>query len=231
MCNFLLANKKKYFRYVLILIIFYAFMSQIILNCVARAEIGKSASKKFRAEGLIPLVVYTKDGKNINLLASLNHLLKLTNEDPSFLNRTFVLKVFEGIENKDIALFKTEITAKPKNEIVVVVKDMQFSATKDIVSHIDFKETKIGAKEKIKVAVKFENRLLSNALKFGGMLQVFKYNPEIIATVGSFPEYLLIDLTGMSSGTVIKMSNMKLPEGCSMVREFDIAKVCGKKGL
>ena len=206
-------------------------MSQIVLNCVARAETGKSASKKFRAEGLVPLVVYTKDGKNINLLASFNHLLKLTNEDPSFLNRTFVLKIFEGVANKDIALFKTEITAKPVKEVVVVVKDIQFSATKDTVSHVDFKETAIGAKEKIKVAIKFENRLLSNALKFGGMLQVFNYNPEIIATVGQFPEYLSVDLTGMSSGTVIKMSKIPLPEGCSMTREFDIAKVCGKKGL
>lgn len=206
-------------------------MSQIILNCVARAELGKSASKKFRSLGLTPLVVYTKDGKNINLLGSFSHIDKLVSEDPSFLNREFVLRVFEGVSDKEISLFKTEITKKSSQEIVAIVKDIQFSAIKDRVSHIDFKQTKKGEVEKVKMAIKFENKLLSNALKFGGMLQVFTYNPEVLVKVGNIPDYISIDLTGMSSGTVIRMSSLTLPEGVKMSRDYDIAKVCGKKGL
>ncbi len=205
--------------------------NQITLNCVARAELGKSASKKFRSLGLTPVVVYTKDGNNLNLLVSFSHIDKLTDVDPSFMNRPFTLKIFEGVADIDISLFKTEITKKPVKEILVVAKDIQFSAVKNRPAHIDFKETSIGSIEKVKIAIKFENKLLSNALKFGGMLQVFNYNPEVNVTVGKIPEYLTIDLTGMPSGKVIRLSELKLPDGVSMVREFDIAKVCGKKGL
>ena len=62
----------------------------IVLNCVARASLGKSASKNVRLGGVIPAVVYTKDGKNLNVLISSSQMEKLIT-DPSFM--TYVLKL------------------------------------------------------------------------------------------------------------------------------------------
>jgi len=202
----------------------------IVLNCVARASLGKSASKNVRLDGVIPAVVYTKDGKNLNVLISSSQIEKLIT-DPSFMTYILKLKVFENIEHATIANFKVEINQKSILEIHVITKDIQFHIVKDKVTHIDFKAVTEGDAVNVKIPVKFINKNECMPLKFGGNLNVMNYNPLIKGIVGKIPPYLEIDLTGRKSNTIIRLSEAKIPENVTIIKDCDIAKVCGKRGL
>ncbi|QED23757.1 50S ribosomal protein L25 [Candidatus Deianiraea vastatrix] len=203
----------------------------IILNCVARASIGKSASREVRTSGVLPAVIYTKDGKNLNVLLSLSQIEKLTTNS-SFMTEVFTLKIFDNVEMKDIANFKTEISKKPVAEYQVITKDIQFRVNK--ILHIDLQVVKKGDKIKVAVPVKFVNKLECLPIKFGGYLNVMNYNPKVIAEVGKIPPFIEVDLKGLKSNHIIRLEDIlsKLEKGANlqMIKNCDIAKVCGKRG-
>ena len=78
---------------------------------------------------------------------------------------------------------------------------------------------------KIEVPVHFKNHETSVGLKKGGTLEVIRHVVELACPADKIPEELVIDLASHDIGDVIRISEVKLPEGVrpAMDRDFVIA--------
>ncbi len=201
----------------------------IVLNCVARASSGKSASRKARSQSLVPSVIYTKDGKNINVslyLIEIENLLK----DSHFYTKTLTLRVFPETCQDKIKKLGAEISEKPVAEYMVIPREAQFNVISDRPSHLDFAIVKKGDKVKVDVPVKLHNAEKNPVIRFGGSLLVLAYNVKIVCHVGDIPLQIDIDVSATKSGQILRISDLTLPQNCSMLKDRDIVKISGKRG-
>lgn len=202
----------------------------IKLNSISRKSLGKAASRKSRKGGLVPAVIYSKEGENKTVLVSASYLSKLTSEDKSLMTRVFEVSVFENIDESNIVDFKAEIKEKPVYKIQAIIKEIQADPMTYRAQSIDFKEVEKNEVVSVEVPVKFINREKCDVLKFGGFLHVLNFNPKVKVGISSIPEYLEYDLSSCKAGQIIRFEDFTLPKGVSMFKNCDIAKVTGKKG-
>lgn len=200
----------------------------IVINCVSRTSMGKTASKALRKNNLIPGIVYNKEtGENINI-SMYNVMIENVLKDPHFYTKTFTLRVFPEASVDQLKNLKVEITDKPVAEYNVIPKDIQFNVLTDRPSHLDFSIVKTGDKVKVEIPVKFLNREKNQILKFGGVLLVLAYNVRLYCIVGSIPEQIEIDVADLKPGKVLRLSDLTLPKNCQLMKDRDIAKISGK---
>lgn len=202
----------------------------IVLNTVSRSSFGKTSMKKYKKLGFIPSVVYMKDGKNLHLFVSKIQLDKLIS-DFTFMTKIFELNIFPEDKIELIKNPKTEISDKPVLKVKVVVKDVQFDKVTDFSIHFDFKAVEDGDIVKIAIPISFKNRDKCPTLKFGGTLLTLNYNPVIKCKIPNIPSTLDVDLTNLPVNTVVRISDLKLPKDCFIVKDRDIVKISGKKSI
>ena len=202
----------------------------VILNCVARASSGKSASRILRRENLLPCVIYTKNGQNVNVCLYLIEIENLI-RDPHFYTKAITLKVFPESCVEQIKKLKSEVNEKSIAEYTVLPRDVQFNVLTDRPTHLDFAIVKKGDRVKVEIPVKFHNADKNAAIKFGGSLLVLSYNIKIMCTVGSIPSQIDIDVINSKSGQILRISDLILPEHCNIIKDRDIVKISGKRGM
>jgi len=104
---------------------------------------------------------------------------------------------------------------------------VQFHAVTDEPVHFDLFRVSEHQLIKIEVPVHFKNHESSVGLKKGGTLEIIRHTVELACPADQIPEELVIDLAGHDIGDVIRISEVKLPEGVktAMDRDFVIANV------
>ena len=123
-------------------------------------------------------------------------------------------------------LFRS-IKVNGKNERVLP-RDVQRHPVTSAPLHVDFLRISAGATIAVNVGVVFENEELSPGLKRGGVLNVVRYEIELVCPAAAIPEQIVIDLTGLDIGDGIHISNVKLPPDVEPViadRDFTIATI------
>ncbi|MGA0023225.1 MAG: 50S ribosomal protein L25/general stress protein Ctc [Burkholderiales bacterium] len=159
-----------------------------------RTKEGKGASRRLRATGRVPGVVYGagKDAQSVEFdhKALLRHL-KLEAFHASILDLTV-----EGQKDR------------------VLLRDFQMHPWKEQVQHVDFQ--RIDPKKKIHMAVPlhFMNAEVSPGVKLGkGVVQHIINELEIQCLPDHLPEYIEVDLKDLELGHSIHVSELKLPDG------------------
>ncbi|MAD46977.1 MAG: 50S ribosomal protein L25/general stress protein Ctc [Oceanospirillaceae bacterium] len=178
-------------------------MSEFTLSAELREEAGKGASRRLRRERLVPAIVYGgKAGGNdrkpqpISVLA--NELYKLL-EDEAF---------YSSIITLDIA---------GKSE-QVILKDLQRHPAKPLVWHADFLRVNKSTKIKATVPLHFLNEETCVGVKLGGGKITHQMTAlDINCSAGDLPEYVEVDMAAVEVGTVIHLSDLKLPKGVESV--------------
>ena len=107
----------------------------------------------------------------------------------------------------------------------VIAKAIQFHPVTDEPIHFDLYRVDEHQLIKIEVPVHFKNQDISVGLKKGGTLEVIRHSVELACPADKIPEELVIDLAHHDLGDVIRISEVKLPEGVkpAMDRDFVIA--------
>jgi large subunit ribosomal protein L25 len=167
---------------------------KIEVTAFPRTSQGKGASRRLRATGRVPGVIYGagKDAQNVEFdhKALLRHL-KLEAFHSSILDLTV-----EG--KKDRAL----------------LRDFQMHPFKEQVQHVDFQ--RVDPKKKIHMAVPlhFMNADIAPGVKLGkGVVQHIINELEILCLPDDLPEYIEVDLKDLELGHAIHLSDLKLPKG------------------
>ena len=169
-------------------------MAEINLKATTGRELGSGPSKRIRAEGNVPGVVYGLDADPIPVTVEWRPLREaLTTE--AGLNALIDLEV-----DGDVAL--------------TVVKELQRHPIKGNVLHIDFLRVSADAEITVEVPIVLEGEAKA-VLSEGGTVDHLLYTLSINAKPADIPNELTVDISELEINGSIHVSDIKLPSGVS----------------
>ena len=183
----------------------------ITINTKIRNEIGTSCAKKLKKQGLIPAVIYNKDG-NINLSIDAHQFLfeyKKGNSTTTVLN----LKIDD---NKHYRAIPYKIELDPVSDAPIHIDFMLCNANKPIIAQ---------------AKINFTNSDKSPGLKRGGFLHVVTRKVTLICEGEKYiPTTIEGDVGSLHVGAKFRSSQLKIPEGCKLEKKgnFLIASIIGR---
>ncbi len=159
-----------------------------------RKDEGKGASRRLRRAGMVPAVVY--GAKEAPQSIQLEH------------NTVYLASKNEWFYSSILDLKMGASTTK------VLLRDMQRHPFKLQIAHIDFQRVNENEAIRIRVPLHFLNEEKSPAGKMAGVIISHTMTDVEISTLPrNLPEFIEVDLSALSVGDIVHMSDIKLPEG------------------
>lgn len=171
-------------------------MSQSIdLYAQVRTDLGKGASRRLRHENKVPAVLYGAGQDAVAL--TLDHD-KVNNAaaHESFYSRILTL----SIDGKNVD---------------AIIKDMQRHPFKPKLVHLDFQRVDNKQELVTHVPLHFINE--EETQKAGGVIVRHLNEVEVSVLPKDLPEFIEVDLAGLEVGENIHLTDLKLPEGVTLV--------------
>lgn len=169
-----------------------------VLNVKARATKGTADARRLRKTGMIPAVIYSKgkESKSISVPAT---------------------------EWNAISRFEINIVSLMEDgkETLALLKEVQHNFIGSGALHLDFQEIDRNEKVTAKIAIRagFEAPI---GATYGGMLEQNLHELEVSALPQNMPEVVEVDVSKLNVGDLLKVSDVKLPEGVSAVTDPEI---------
>lgn len=191
-------------------------MAEHNIKAAGRKDEGKGASRRLRHAGLIPAVIYGGEAAPQSL--QLEH------------EKTWLASQHEWFYSSILDL---EIDGKVQKALL---RDIQRHPFKQIIMHIDFQRVDVNKALRTAVPLHFLNEDVSPAGKAAEVVVTHELNEVVIECLPKdLPEFLEIDLSELTVGTILHLSDLKLPEGVSIPelklgKEHDLALVIAKHG-
>lgn len=167
------------------------------LNAEARAEKGTGASRRLRRAGKVPAVVYGA-GKEPQMLQVDHDPLYNQLRNEAFLTSIITIKV-DGSSDQ------------------AVLRDVQLHPFKPRVQHLDLQRISATEKLHMRVPLHFVGQDASPGVKQqGGVASHLMTDVEVTCLPKDLPEYLEIDMSNLSIGQSVHLSDIKLPNGIAL---------------
>jgi large subunit ribosomal protein L25 len=176
-------------------------MSTSKLVAKSRPTKGSAASRRLRAEGHIPGVIYGQGMAPISVTVERRDL-RLALSGAAGVNTVLSLDV-DG-------------TAYP-----AVVKDLQRHPIRRTVSHIDFLAVNMNEEITVHVPLRIEGEAKA-VIAEGGLVDPAVDSVEVSCTPGNIPDEFVIDITEMQPHDVIRLADVPMPEGVTPLGDPDM---------
>lgn len=176
-------------------------MAQVELNVDIREKSGKGISRRLRAAGKLPAVVYGKGFESITITV-----------DP---------KEVEGAVSGEAGL-NTLITLKGATELegkVVILKEANVHPIRRNMISADFYA--INLKEKSIFMVPINVIGTAAGQTEGGSLQLVRNELEVLCLPTEVPQNIDIDVTALEIGDTIHIDQVVVPEGVALVHDVN----------
>ena len=164
----------------------------------SRSTLGSSASRRLRLTAKVPGIVYGGEAKPVMIELDHNalwHALKKEDFHSSIL---------------------TMMVDSAKSQ--VLLRDVQYHPFKQLIQHIDFQRVEANKKIHMKVPVHFVNQDTSPAVKLSAaVVNHVLSDVEISCLPKDLPSFIEVDLQNLVAGSSIHASDVKLPEGVTLV--------------
>ena len=180
----------------------------VLMNAELRTNLGRSASRSSRNNGKIPGIIYGEKEDTLSVIIEAKEYRKLLDQ-PGIFSRLIDLSI-DGKSN------------------TVLTKDIQFHPVSDNPLHIDFLRIGENSSVTVSIPVRFLNEELSPGLKSGGILNVVRYELDLVCKADKIPPLIDIKLNDLNIGDSIHISAVNLPEGVNPSitdRDFTIATI------
>ena len=159
---------------------------------------GKGASRRLRHEGKVPAILY--GGHSDARTLTLSHqklLIMLDNE--RFYSTILNLKVGDQSQ-------------------AAILKDVQRHPFKNAILHIDFQRVEENEKIRISIPLHFSGAAVSPGVKSqGGIVSHMRNDVEVSCLPKDLPEFIEVDISGLSLNESIHLSQLKVPAGVTLV--------------
>jgi large subunit ribosomal protein L25 len=159
---------------------------------------GKGASRRLRHEGKVPAILYGGHADARTLM--LNHqklLIMLDNE--RFYSTILSLKVGDQTQ-------------------AAILKDVQRHPFKNAIVHVDFQRVEENEKIRISIPLHFTGAAISPGVKSqGGIVSHMRNEAEVSCLPKDLPEFIEVDISGLSLNESVHLSQLKLPPGVTLV--------------
>lgn len=183
-------------------------MSQNTLVAKSGRTTGSAASRRLRAEGQIPAVIY---GHGMEPLP--------VSVDRRELRLALVGAGFNTLLSLDV----------DGKKYPAIIKDLQRHPIKRNVSHIDFLQVNVNEEITISVPVRLEGEAKA-VLNDGGMVDPAVDTIEVVCTPNTMPTEIVIDISDMQPGQVIRLAEIVLPAGTSAAGDPEMPVVTAIQG-
>lgn len=171
-------------------------MSEIYeLTAEARSHSGKGSSRRLRRlENKVPAIIYGGDKNPAMIVLDHNSLTKAL-ENEGFYSHILTLEV-AGKKEK------------------VVLKDLHRHPSRPKILHADFLRVNPNTKITMQVPLHFKGGDDAPGVdKEGGVISHLMNEIEIRCLPGDLPEFIEVDLSKLSLGDAVHLSDLKLPKG------------------
>lgn len=175
-----------------------------------REGTGKGVARALRRQGLIPAVIYSRQGKPMSFSLPQKELT-LTYLKGGFFNNIV-----------SIQLGKEKFFALPK--------DMQFHPVTDVIEHADFLQVDENSIVRVRIPVRLLNMDRCIGIKRGGSLNIVRHHVELFCSPKNIPSAIEIDMLAVNIGDSVHVDSVTLPEGVkpTIARNFTIVTVAGR---
>ncbi len=159
-----------------------------------REDQGKGASRRLRREGKVPAVIYGAGRPPRSLSFDHNKVLREL-ENESFYSSVLSIKVGDKSQ-------------------AAVVKDIQRHPSKPIILHMDFQRIVEDEAIRMNVPLHFIGGDTAPGVKLeGGTVSQLMTDVEISCLPKDLPEFIEVDISGLSVGEMVHISELTLPAG------------------
>lgn len=167
-------------------------MSETILTAEVGRRAGSSDSRRLRAEGKIPAIVYGRGMEPLSVSVDRRELRQALS-GAAGMNTILDLSV-------DGAVYPT------------LIKDVQRHPVKRSVQHIDFIQVNLNEEIVVSVPIHLEGEAKEVSAN-NGLVDLTMQELEVRTTPRSIPDGITIDITDMTMDTVIRIADLPLPAG------------------
>ncbi|MFM2072992.1 MAG: ribosomal protein [Actinomycetota bacterium] len=176
-------------------------MSQTKLAATTGRPTGSPASRRLRAEGHIPGVLYGRGMSPISVTVERREL-RLALSGPAGANTVLALEV-DG------------------KSYPAVVKEMQRHPIRRTVSHIDFLQVNMNEEITVSVPLRLEGEAKA-VVDVGGLVDPAVDSIDVLTTPNNMPNEFVIDITNMQPHDVIRLADVPMPAGVTATGDPDM---------
>src|SRR5574341_1152854 len=172
---------------------------QVTLNAERRSTKGKGAARQLRAGGRVPAVIYGHGRESESLTIS----------------QTEIEKALIGISAGSTVIDLT-IEGKPCK---VLIREIQRTAVRREIVHVDFYEIRADEKIKVRVPVRLVGTP-DGVRNAGGVLDQVLRDIEIEVLPAHIPEHVELDVTALTIGRSLHVGDIKV-ENATVLTHLD----------
>ena len=163
-----------------------------------RAKQGTGASRRLRISGKTPGIVYGGEGQP--QLIELDH------------NALWHALKKEAFHSSILEMELGGATSK------VLLRDVQYHPFRPLVQHVDFQRVDARTRMTVKVPLHFKGEEESVAVKLDHNLVNHVMNElEVSCLPADLPEFIEVDLSGLTKNATVHVNDIKLPKGLKYV--------------
>ena len=157
---------------------------------------GKGASRRLRHEGKVPAILYGGHSEARALTLSHQKLLIM-------------------LENE--RFYSTNLKVGDQTQ-AAILKDVQRHPYKNAIVHIDFQRVEDNQKIRISIPLHFVGAAVSPGVKSqGGLVSHMRNEVEVSCLPKDLPEFIEVDMSGLSLNESIHLSQLKIPDGVELL--------------
>jgi len=174
---------------------------EVTIQAEARQGTGKGVARKLRAVGKVPAVVY---GRGIDPIAVA-------------VDRMSLIRAFKTDAGRNV-LIDLEVEGDTH---LTLARELQRDAVKGTILHVDF--LKIARDVEIEVDVPIHIAGESPGVKEGGVIEHHIWSVRVACLPGNVPERLDADVSTMIIGDMLRVADLKVPEGVTVLTNAEEA--------
>ncbi len=184
------------------------------LKAEARDEAGKGIARALRRDNKVPGVIYGDNKEAIKITMPAKEV-----------------QIEYGKGHMSTTLCDMEVG---KEKHLLLARDIQLHPVTDNVQHVDFLRVTAKTKIKVMVPVKFVNEEECPALLEKGVMNIVRYDVELLCRATEIADFVEVDLTPFNIGDAVKISDAIMPEGSTPAiddRDFTIATLMAPRAV
>src|SRR6201987_4479441 len=166
-------------------------------GAAVRSMQGKGASRRLRHAGKVPAILYGAHKDAQALVLDQQNLLTMIG-DERFYSSIVRLKIGEATQE-------------------AIIKDVQMHPAKNLVVHVDLQRVIENERIRIRLPIHFRGESISPGVKSqGGVVSHMRADVEVSCLPPDLPEFLELDLSGMSLNDTKFLADIPLPSGVAI---------------
>jgi large subunit ribosomal protein L25 len=174
-------------------------MATIEITAMPRSLQGTGASRRLRATGRVPGIIYGGEEPARNVEFDHNGLLLQLKQE-----------AFHA------SILSMNVDGKKQR---VLLRDVQMHPWRQLVLHVDFQRVSANKKIHMKVPLHFINAEIAPGVKTGGGIVSHVMNEiDITCLPDALPEFIEVDLQTLEIGQAVHLADLKIPGGVESVQ-------------